>query len=43
MRETDDQRLLARTDLAWAIAVGGISIVLFAAALWFAWAASSWA
>jgi predicted PurR-regulated permease PerM len=37
MTETDDQRLLARTDLAWAIAVGGISIVLFAAALWFAW------
>jgi predicted PurR-regulated permease PerM len=30
-------RLSARTDLAWAIAVGGIGIVLFAALLLFAW------
>jgi predicted PurR-regulated permease PerM len=30
-------RILARNDLAWAIAVGGILIVLFAALLWFAW------
>jgi predicted PurR-regulated permease PerM len=37
MAETDHQRLLARKDLAWAIAVGGISIVLFAATLWFVW------
>jgi predicted PurR-regulated permease PerM len=28
---------VARNDLAWAIAVGGILIVLFAALLWFAW------
>jgi predicted PurR-regulated permease PerM len=32
-----DDRLLARNDLAWAIAVGGIGIVLFAALLLFAW------
>jgi predicted PurR-regulated permease PerM len=31
------ERSLARNDLAWAIAVGGILIVLFAALLWFAW------
>ena len=37
MAETSEQRLLARNDLAWAIAVGGIGIVLFAALLWFAW------
>jgi predicted PurR-regulated permease PerM len=37
MTGMDDQRLLARADLAWAIAVGGISAVLFAAALWFTW------
>jgi predicted PurR-regulated permease PerM len=42
MSERNDQRLLARTDLArsdlaWAIAVGGIGTVLFTAALWFAW------
>ena len=30
-------RLSARSDLAWAIAVGGIGIVLFAALLLFAW------
>jgi predicted PurR-regulated permease PerM len=28
---------LARKDLAWAIAVGGICVVLFAALLWFTW------
>jgi predicted PurR-regulated permease PerM len=32
-----DDRLLARSDLAWAISVGGIGIVLFAALLLFAW------
>jgi predicted PurR-regulated permease PerM len=32
-----DDRLQARSDLAWAIAVGGIGIVLFAAVLLFAW------
>jgi predicted PurR-regulated permease PerM len=37
MAESSDQRLSARNDLAWAIAVGGISTVLFAALLWFAW------
>ena len=37
MSERNDQRLMARTDLAWAIAVGGIGTVLFTAALWFAW------
>jgi predicted PurR-regulated permease PerM len=37
MSERNDQRLLARTDLAWAIAIGGIATVLFMAALWFAW------
>jgi predicted PurR-regulated permease PerM len=37
MSERNDQRLLARADLAWAIAVGGIGTVLFTAALWFAW------
>ena len=37
MTEASDQRLPARGDLAWAIAVGGIAIVLFAALLWFAW------
>jgi predicted PurR-regulated permease PerM len=31
------ERIAARNDLAWAIAVGGIFIVLFAALLWFAW------
>ncbi|MBV9565751.1 MAG: AI-2E family transporter [Bradyrhizobium sp.] len=29
----DDRRLVARNDLAWAIAVGGIGVVLFAAGL----------
>jgi predicted PurR-regulated permease PerM len=32
-----DERLSARNDLAWAIAVGGIGAVLFAALLSFAW------
>jgi predicted PurR-regulated permease PerM len=32
-----DDRLLARNDLAWAISVGGIGVVLFAALLLFAW------
>lgn len=34
---SSDERLLTRNDLAWAIAVGGIGAVLFAALLWFAW------
>ena len=37
MAEASDQRLLARGDLAWAIAVGGIGVALFAALLAFAW------
>jgi predicted PurR-regulated permease PerM len=37
MTGSSDQRLIARGDLAWAITVGGIAIVLFAALLWFAW------
>lgn len=37
MSESSDQRLLARNDLAWAITVGGIGVVLFIALLWFAW------
>jgi predicted PurR-regulated permease PerM len=32
-----DERLQARNDLAWAISVGGIGVVLFAALLLFAW------
>src|SRR5882757_8004803 len=32
-----DDRLLARNDLAWAISVGGIGVVLFAALLLFTW------
>jgi predicted PurR-regulated permease PerM len=32
-----DNRLQARTDLAWAISVGGIGVVLFAALLAFTW------
>jgi predicted PurR-regulated permease PerM len=32
-----DDRLLARNDLAWAISVGGIGVVLFAAVLLFTW------
>jgi predicted PurR-regulated permease PerM len=34
---SSDERLQARNDLAWAIAVGGIAVVLFAAFLAFAW------
>jgi predicted PurR-regulated permease PerM len=34
---SSDERLLARNDLAWAIAVGGFAAVLFAALLSFAW------
>ncbi len=37
MTDPSEQRLLARNDLTWAIAVGGISVVLFAALLWFTW------
>ena len=32
-----DDRLQARNDLAWAISVGGIGVVLFAALLLFTW------
>jgi len=32
-----DDRLLARNDLAWAISVGGIGVVLFAGLLLFTW------
>jgi predicted PurR-regulated permease PerM len=34
---SSEERFLARNDLAWAIAVGGIGIVLFAALLTLAW------
>jgi predicted PurR-regulated permease PerM len=34
---SSEERLLARNDLAWAITVGGIGIVLFAALLMLAW------
>jgi predicted PurR-regulated permease PerM len=34
---SNEERLQARNDLAWAIAVGGIRIVLFAALLMLAW------
>ena len=37
MADASEQRLVARNDLAWAIAVGGIGAVLFAAMLWFTW------
>ncbi|WP_342728770.1 AI-2E family transporter [Bradyrhizobium sp. B097] len=37
MTDSADNRLQARNDMAWAIAVGGIGIVLFAALLTFAW------
>ncbi|MGY3490021.1 putative PurR-regulated permease PerM [Bradyrhizobium sp. USDA 4011] len=37
MTDSADNRLQARNDLAWAVAVGGIGIVLFAALLLFAW------
>jgi predicted PurR-regulated permease PerM len=32
-----DERLRSRNDLAWAVAVGGIGVVLFAALLVFTW------
>ena len=37
MTDSTGDRLQARNDLAWAIAVGGIGIVLFAALLLFTW------
>ncbi|MES5486276.1 AI-2E family transporter [Bradyrhizobium sp. INPA03-11B] len=37
MTDPADNRLQARNDMAWAIAVGGIGAVLFAALLTFAW------
>ena len=37
MATSSEERLQARNDLAWAIAVGGIGIVLFAALLMVAW------
>lgn len=37
MAVSADDRLLARTDLAWAISVGGIGVVGFAALLLFTW------
>ncbi len=37
MAVSNDERLQARNDLAWAIAVGGIGAVLFAALLTFTW------
>ncbi|TMJ47134.1 MAG: AI-2E family transporter [Alphaproteobacteria bacterium] len=37
MAVSTDDRLAARSDLAWAIAVGGIVIALFVALLLFAW------
>ena len=37
MKATADDRLRARNDLAWAISVGGIGVVLFAAFLLLAW------
>ena len=37
MTGSADDRLLARNDLAWAISVGGIGVVLFAALLLFTW------
>lgn len=37
MTDSADNRLQTRSDMAWAIAVGGIGVVLFAALLLFAW------
>ncbi len=37
MATPGDNRIQARNDLAWAISVGGIGIVVFAALLMFAW------
>ena len=38
---SSNERFRARNDLAWAIAVGGIGIVLFAGLLWFSWSFAS--
>ena len=37
MTDSADNRLQTRSDLAWAISVGGIGVVVFAALLLFAW------
>ncbi len=37
MTTLPENRILARNDLAWSIAVGGIGVVAFAAFLFFAW------
>jgi len=37
MADSTGDRLQARNDLAWAIAVGGIGIVLFTLLLLFVW------
>lgn len=37
MTDPADDRLLARNDLAWAISVGGIGVVLFAVLVLFTW------
>ena len=37
MAASNEERLEARNDLAWAIAVGGIGVVLFVALLAFTW------
>ena len=37
MAASNEERLQARNDLAWAITVGGIGVVLFAGLLLFAW------
>ncbi|HLG84236.1 MAG TPA: AI-2E family transporter [Bradyrhizobium sp.] len=37
MAVSNEERLQARNDLAWAIAVGGVGVVLFLALLAFAW------
>lgn len=37
MTNSGDERALARNDLAWAISVGGIGVVLFTALLVFTW------
>jgi predicted PurR-regulated permease PerM len=37
MPDSTEERLQARNDLAWSIAVGGIGVVLFIALLLFAW------
>ena len=37
MTASRDEQAKTRSDLAWAIAVGGIAVVLFTAALLFTW------